>query len=67
MEKSYGVVGMTCAHCVAAVSAEVAGVPGVATVRVRLAEGRVDVSGEDFDDGDVTAAVVEAGYAVTPL
>ncbi len=62
---TYGVDGMTCDHCVRAVSTEVAGVPGVLDVQVDLARGQVTVTGEDgLDDTAVRAAVESAGYEV---
>ena len=39
---TFQVSGMTCAHCVSAVTKEVSGVPGVSDVQVDLASGRVD-------------------------
>jgi copper chaperone CopZ len=65
MRTSYTVTGMTCQHCVDAVSREVAAVPGVTGVEVDLATGRVEVSGEGFTDEAVAAAVDQAGYELT--
>jgi copper chaperone CopZ len=62
VERVYAVEGMSCGHCVAAVSEEVGAVPGVGAVDVDLAAGRVSVRGEGFADGAVLAAVEEAGY-----
>ena len=64
-EKTYTVAGMTCAHCVHAVSTEVGGVPGVTGVAVDLDSGRVTVDGSGFTDEQIGAAVVEAGYQLT--
>jgi copper ion binding protein len=65
-EATYAVTGMTCDHCVRAVEAEVGRVPGVSSVSVDLAAGRVTVhSQEPVDDSSVRAAVEEAGYEVT--
>jgi copper chaperone CopZ len=62
---SYTVVGMTCGHCVSAVTEEVSQVPGVTLVDVDLARGALTVTGETtVDDGAVRAAVEEAGYEV---
>ena len=61
---TYTVSGMTCAHCAAAVTAEVSAVPGVATVAVSVEDGTVLVGGTGFTDEQVRAAVDEAGYAV---
>jgi copper chaperone len=62
---SYTVVGMTCGHCVNAVTEEVSTVPGVTTVDVDLASGGLTVtSAEPVDERAVRAAVEEAGYEV---
>lgn len=62
--RTYTVTGMTCSHCVAAVTEEVGAVAGVDEVAVDLDSGRLDVSGaDDLDDAAVRAAVEEAGYA----
>jgi copper ion binding protein len=62
---SYTVVGMTCGHCVAAVTEEVAALPGVTAVDVDLASGGLTVSGDaPVDESAVRAAVEEAGYEV---
>ena len=62
MKQQYTVTGMTCEHCVRAVTDEVGGVDGVTAVEVDLASGRLDVTGEGFTDAQVAAAVDEAGY-----
>jgi copper chaperone len=62
---SYTVVGMTCGHCVNAVTEEVGAVPGVTAVDVDLASGDLTVtSTEPVDDDAVRAAVEEAGYQI---
>ena len=59
----YTVAGMTCGHCVAAVTGEMAKLAGVRDVAVDLESGRVTVtSGEPLDEAEVRAAVDEAGY-----
>ncbi|QVQ50429.1 heavy-metal-associated domain-containing protein [Spiractinospora alimapuensis] len=63
---SYAVEGMTCGHCVSAVTEEVGAVRGVTEVDVDLATGRLRVTGDGtFDDAAISAAVDEAGYTVT--
>jgi copper chaperone len=62
--KAYQVEGMTCQHCVNAVTEEVAKVPGVSSVTVELETGTVSVNGEAYDDAAVAAAVDEAGYSI---
>ncbi|SNS40638.1 copper ion binding protein [Geodermatophilus saharensis] len=60
---SYTVTGMTCQHCVAAVTEEVSDLPGVTDVQVDLASGGLTVTSDaPVDDDDVRAAVEEAGY-----
>ena len=60
---TYTVTGMTCGHCVSAVTEEVTQVPGVTAVDVDLASGRLTVTSDaPVDDDAVRAAVDEAGY-----
>ena len=63
-EREYTVVGMTCAHCVRAVTEEVEQVAGVSGVDVDLEAGRVLVRGVGFSDQAIREAVDEAGYEV---
>ena len=64
---TYTVTGMTCDHCVAAVRQEVGAVEGVTDVQVELATGTLTIeSVGPVDPADVSAAVEEAGYEVTP-
>lgn len=61
----YAVKGMTCEHCVSAVSAEVGRIEGVSGVDVDLATGAVTVTSADaLDDSAVREAVDEAGYEI---
>lgn len=66
---AYAVEGMTCGHCVAAVSREVTRIEGVTGVRIQLVpEGvsRVEVeSSARVDRTRVAAAVAEVGYDLT--
>ena len=57
------VSGMTCGHCVSAVSRAVRAVPGTEDVAVDLGRGEVTVKG-DPDSGAVRAAIAEEGYQV---
>ena len=60
---TYAVSGMSCQHCVDAVTAEVGRLPGVEQVQVDLAAGAVTVtSTEPLVLADVRAAVDEAGF-----
>lgn len=64
--ETYTVSGMTCAHCVAAVTEELGKLDGVETVAVDLPGGRVTVTGTDYTDEQVRLAVDEAGYELVP-
>jgi copper chaperone len=62
---TYTVVGMTCGHCVTAVTEEVEQVPGVTGVDVDLDSGGLTVTSDaPVDEAAVRAAVEEAGYQV---
>jgi copper chaperone CopZ len=63
VSETYLVTGMTCGHCVQAVTDELGRLPGVREVRVELATGEVAVvSDAGLRGEDVRAAVDEAGY-----
>ena len=63
---AYLVSGMTCGHCVAAVTEEVSRVAGVTAVDIDLATKLVHVHGTALDGAALVAAIDEAGYdAVT--
>jgi copper ion binding protein len=62
-ESTYTVQGMTCGHCVNAVTDEVGQIGGVRKVDVDLASGKVTVtSDQPVAEDDIREAVVEAGY-----
>ena len=55
--------GMTCAHCVRAVTDAVSPLPGVTGVTVNLSSGHVQIQGNP--DGEaVRATIEEEGYTV---
>jgi copper chaperone len=64
-----GVSGMTCNHCVGAVTREVMKLEGVTEVTIELApEGVSQVtidSAESVDSAQVARAIEEAGYEMT--
>ena len=63
METVYTVTGMTCGHCVSAVSDEIGRIDGVTGVRVDLGTGSVSVtSNGPLQRAVVAEAVDEAGY-----
>jgi copper chaperone CopZ len=63
---AFGVTGMTCAHCVAAVTEEVSALSGVEDVRIELVpDGTSTVTvtaTSPLEESAVVAAVDEAGY-----
>ena len=62
---NFNVSGMTCGHCVAAVTEEVAKLDNVTNVEIDLASGVVAVqSNGPVDPVAFAAAVDEAGYEV---
>ena len=60
---TYSVPGVSCGHCRAAITEEVAKVAGVESVDVDLEAKLVTVAGE-ADDAALRAAIDEAGYDV---
>jgi copper chaperone len=63
--RSYAVTGMTCSHCVAAVSEELSAVVGVTAVHVDLVAGgnsTVTITSDTaLTDDQIAAALDEAG------
>jgi copper chaperone len=61
----YAVSGLTCGHCVAAVTAELTALAGVTDVHVDLVAGDIStltvVSEPPIDDGQVETALTAAG------
>jgi copper chaperone CopZ len=66
--ETYRVTGMTCEHCVAAVTEELTALEPVKTVSVELVAGGTSTvtieSSEPLDSAAVAEAVDEAGYAL---
>lgn len=67
-EKTINVDGMTCDHCVNAVTEEISKIPGVTAVNIDLHAGEVSpvriTTGNEISDADIAAAVEEAGYSI---
>ena len=62
------VAGMTCQHCVNAVTEEVSALDGVSTVDVDLESGRVVISSHTpLSHSELQAAIAEAGYEIESL
>ena len=60
---TYRVEGMTCGHCIGAVTQELTALPGVCDVTVDLPTGQVTVTSDrELAREEISAAVDEAGY-----
>ena len=65
--RTYHVEGMTCGHCVSAVTQEIGALPGVREVVVDLPSGQVTVHSErEMTHEEIDGAVQEAGYQLVP-
>lgn len=65
LQTTYQIKGMTCGHCVNAVSAELSALPGVNDVQVNLEAGTAVVTSISvLPIDEVRQAVDEAGYAL---
>jgi copper chaperone len=62
MSMVFEVRGMSCGHCVAAITSAVTALPGVTAVDVDLASAEVRVDGTP-DSAAVAASIEDAGYA----
>lgn len=62
-ERVFTVEGMTCDHCVQAVTREVSAVPGVVSASVDLPSKQLTVRG-DAAETAIAEAVAEAGYTL---
>ena len=58
--------GMSCGHCLNAVSQALAGAPGVKVESVRIGRAEVDYDERVTSPAAVVAAVADAGYRATP-
>ena len=67
---TYSISGMTCDHCVAAVTDEISALDGVTDVRVDLNAGGLSratvTSRAPLSETSVRAAVDDAGYTLAP-
>jgi len=62
-ETTLNVVGMTCGHCVKAVTDELSAIDGVNAVQVDLDNGRVEVDSDGpLDPAVIAEAIDEAGF-----
>ena len=65
MNQTFDVQGMTCGHCVRAVTQAVKGVDVAADVKVDLAGGKVEVQSAQPREA-LARAIEEEGYRVAP-
>ena len=61
-ELRFLVPGISCRHCVAAITAELAKARGVKTVQLEPGTNWVVVCGHDLDIDGIRAAVMQAGH-----
>jgi copper chaperone CopZ len=65
---TYTVNGMTCGHCISAVTEELSRLPGVHDVQVELTTGAVTVTSDGpLPIDEVRVAVDEAGYELAGI
>lgn len=58
----FNITGMTCDHCVHAVTNAIKETPGVTDAIVSLADKKATVTGDAIDVAAIVAAVEEEGY-----
>ncbi|MEU3345157.1 heavy-metal-associated domain-containing protein [Streptomyces sp. NPDC006700] len=64
---TFGITGMTCAHCVRSVTEEISSVAGVESVTVDPTTGTVTVAAsQPVDRADIAAAVDGTGHTLVP-
>jgi copper chaperone len=61
------VPGMTCGHCVAAVTSEISAIAGVTSVAVDLDSKRVTIHGTNLNNEALRLAIDEAGFVPTSI
>ena len=67
MQTTINVSGMTCGHCVSAVTMELSLLPSVTEVDVDLESGQVTItSGAALEQAQLATAIDEAGYELVP-
>lgn len=67
MKKVMLVEGMSCNHCVMAVTKALKALDGVSNVNVDLGSKKVEVEGENLVDEQLRETVEEAGYDVMEI
>jgi copper chaperone len=67
MQTTINVSGMTCGHCVSAVTMELSLLPSVTEVDVDLESGQVTITSEAaLEQAQLATAIDEAGYELVP-
>ena len=64
--QSFDVTGMTCQHCVGAVSAAIAKVDPGASTEIDLASGKVVVTNDSAPEDVILQAIAAEGYDAVP-
>ena len=67
MQTTINVSGMTCGHCVSAVTMELSLLPSVTEVEVDLESGQVTITSDTaLKQAQLATAIDEAGYELVP-
>ena len=67
MQTTINVSGMTCGHCVSAVTMELSLLPSVPEVEVDLESGQVTITSDAaLEQSQLATAIDEAGYELVP-
>ena len=67
MQTTINVSGMTCGHCVSAVTMELSLLPSVIEVDVDLESGQVTITSDAaLEQAQLATAIDEAGYELVP-
>ena len=67
MQTTVNVSGMTCGHCVSAVTMELSLLPSVTEVEVDLESGQVTITSDAaLEQAQLATAIDEAGYELVP-
>ncbi len=67
MQTTINVSGMTCGHCVSAVTMELSLLPSVTEVEVDLESGQVTITSDAaLEQSQLATAIDEAGYELVP-
>lgn len=67
MKMKLKVEGMSCQHCVMAVSNALFGLDGIENVQIRLDSKAVEVTGTELSEEAVKEAIYDAGYDVVEV